>query len=109
MNLEEIKFSTNWNNKLDNKAFSTIRIYNPKKYIIGYYYKIILKEKYLFDAKIEYEKSFYINELTEAMALLDTGYFRNETIDILKKMYKDKINLKFHYLILSKSNEQNKL
>lgn len=102
MDLEKINFNTNWNNKLNNKTFSTIRIFNNKKFIIGYYYKILLKNEYLFDAKLEFEKSFYIDGLTNPMAYLDTGYPRNETIDILKKMYKDKINLKFHYLILSK-------
>jgi hypothetical protein len=102
MELEEIKFSTNWNNKLSNKSFSTIRIFNSNKYIVGYSYKILLKENYLFDAKIEFEKGFYLNQLSEPMARLDTGYSRNETIEILKKMYKNKIDLRFHYIILNK-------
>jgi hypothetical protein len=88
MELDEIKFSTNWNNKLNNKSFSTIRIFNSNKYIVG--------------AKIEFEKGFYLNQLSMPMAYLDTGYSRNETIEILKKMYKNKIDLKFHYIILNK-------
>lgn len=101
MELIEINFSTNWNNKLNNKCFSTIRIFNNKKYILNYNYKILLNNNYLYDAKIIYEKGFYINQLSEPMAFLDTGYSKNETIEILKKMYKNKIDLKFHYIILN--------
>jgi len=39
---DTIKFSYNWNNKLENKAFTTIRIHNPKKYIAGKAFNIEL-------------------------------------------------------------------
>lgn len=103
--MDEIEFSYNWNNKLDSRCFSTIRIYNPKKYVIGLNYKILLKSNYLYDAKIVYEKGFFINQLSEPMSFLDTGYSKIETIDILKKMYKNKIDIKFHYIILNKIKE----
>lgn len=35
-----IAFSNNWNNKLDCLAFTTIRLYNPGKYVKGRVYKI---------------------------------------------------------------------
>lgn len=101
--MNEIDFSYNWNNKLENKCFSTIRIYNPKKYVLNQNYKILLNSKYLYDAKIVFEKGFYINQLSEPMSFLDTGYSKNETIDILKKMYKNKIDLKFHFIILKRN------
>jgi hypothetical protein len=101
--MNEIDFSYNWNNKLENKCFSTIRIYNPKKYVLNQNYKILLNSKHLYDAKIVFEKGFYINQLSEPMSFLDTGYSKNETIDILKKMYKNKIDLQFHFIILKKN------
>ncbi len=44
MNDNKIKFSFNWNNKLENKAFTTIRIHNPNKYKTGNMYEIELNE-----------------------------------------------------------------
>lgn len=101
MQNERLDFSYNWNKKLENKCFSTIRIFN-KKYFIGNLFDVFLNDKFLFTAKIKFEKSFFMNQLNEPMSYLDTGYSKNETLDILKKMYKNKIDLKFHYLILEK-------
>lgn len=101
MQNERLDFSYNWNNKLENKCFSTIRIFS-KKYSIGNLFDVYLKDNFLFIAKIKFEKSFFMNQLNEPMSLLDTGYSKSETLDILKKMYKNRIDLKFIYIILEK-------
>lgn len=101
MQNERLDFSYNWNNKLDNKCFSTIRIFN-KKYSIESIFDVYLKDNFLYTAKVKFEKSFFMDQLNEPMSLLDTGYSKNETLDILRKMYKNRIDLKFHYIILEK-------
>lgn len=38
-----IKFSYNWNQKLNCKAFTTIRIHNDGKYVVGEIYNVYLE------------------------------------------------------------------
>ncbi len=83
-----ISFSFNWNNKLQNKAFSTIRIHNPKKYQIGKMYKIELKGEALGTAVIQEIRVLKADQLNNFICFLDTGYSRTDTLNILAKMYK---------------------
>lgn len=106
MATDSINFSTNWNNKLDCIAFTTIRLKNPKKYIIGKKYKILLKKELKKQAIIKDIKHFFINDINEYVAYLDTGYSASETIEIVKKMY-SKVNLDkqpFSFILLKTIN-----
>ena len=44
--MEKLEFSTNWNNKLDCKCFTTIRLYNPNKHFRGNQFEISLQNKF---------------------------------------------------------------
>jgi hypothetical protein len=96
-----IKFSTNWNNKLDCNYFTTLRIsdkYANKKIIL-----IEFKGKYRVCDLVECRK---LNTLllNDFMCYLDAGYNRDETIKILENMYKFDSNteVKTIYLYLLK-------
>jgi len=41
--MRQVKFSTNWNNKLDCRCFTTIRLKNPSKHKLNEVYAILLK------------------------------------------------------------------
>ena len=88
MATDKISFSFNWNNKLSNKAFSTIRIHNPKKYQVGKVYDIELKGEALGTAVIQEIRVLKADQLNNFICYLDTGYSRTETLNILTKMYK---------------------
>lgn len=101
-----INFSTNWNNKLDCMAFTTIRLRNSNKYQIGKEYKIILKKNFKKNTRIEAIKTIYFNQINEFIAHLDTGYSAHETKNIIKKMY-SKVNLEtqpFSFILLKTLN-----
>lgn len=104
MQLDVINFSYNWNNKLASKAFTTIRLTNQTKYQVGREYVICLKEKPLFNAVIIEIKKFYLDQLNEFMARIDTGYSIQETKDIILRMYKkvDFENKVLYYILLQK-------
>lgn len=94
--LPDLRFTYNWNNKLDCRAFSTIRIPNPK-YKIGKLYRIVWDHGQP-DKKTDWEKGigeivlikrFQLWQLDEEDAWLDTGYSLAETTEILKRMYKN--------------------
>lgn len=98
--MHKIDFKTNWNNKLDNKVFSTIRPTNPKKYEMNCEYEIFLGDNFKGMAKIIFiKKDVHFSDFTEIQCLLDTGYGKHETQEIIKKMYNTKI-LYFDYIIL---------
>ncbi|GIW22567.1 MAG: hypothetical protein KatS3mg068_1574 [Candidatus Sericytochromatia bacterium] len=92
-NSNVIAFSYNWNNKLNNNAFTTFRLHNPNKYKEGMVYKIYLKDKYLFDAKIIDIKVLKLDKINDFISYLDTGYSKEEFLNIIKKMYKKIENL----------------
>ena len=85
----ELKFSYNWNNKLNCECFSTIRVWNVVKYQIGQVYTVTLNGKSLGTATLVAGNAFAISKLTEGMARLDTGYDKAGCEGVLRGMYKD--------------------
>lgn len=83
-----IRFSCNWNGKLNNRAFTTIRIHNPKKYTVGKTYNIELNGKPNGEAKLYEIRVLPLSHLNNFICYLDTGYSRDETLKILQRMYK---------------------
>lgn len=92
MSSDIIRFSYNWNNKLENKAFTTLRIHNPKKYILGNAYQIELEGKIKGMAVLHSKRILSVEQLNDFICYLDTGYNRTEAKNILQRMYKS-INL----------------
>ncbi len=88
--METIAFSQNWNNKLSGKAFTTIRLHNPHKYKLGETYAVSIKDKPLGVVALVDLKKITVRMLDNFTARLDTGYSANETVQILKQMYKNK-------------------
>jgi len=83
-----IRFSFNWNGKLNNRAFTTIRIHNPNKYTIGKTYQIELNGKPNGKATLQDKRVLRVDQLNRFICYLDTGYSQTETMNILKRMYK---------------------
>lgn len=79
-----IKFSTNWNQKLNCKHFTTLRI--SGKYEGANHLLVEFKGKYKVGRVIETRK-LKLWSLNEFMCRLDTGYSLKETFDIIGKMY----------------------
>lgn len=101
-----IKFSYNWNNKLNCKSYTTIRPYNSIKYVLNFCYKIILNNEYLHTAQIVDIKNFKLKDITNFIAYIDTGYSKEETINIIQKMYKNaSYDLVYSFILLNKITE----
>ena len=98
---EKLAFSYNWNNKLDCKAFTTVRIDNSK-YQVGGYVEVSLNGKHHSDCKIIDKKTVLFTQFNEFMAHIDTGYSLDEFKGILKKMYKEAEKQTYCILLLKK-------
>lgn len=89
----QIKYSTDWNNKLQCPVHSTFRLANDI-YVKGNHVQEILikgKEvKYLGTAEIIEIYKFKFDDIPLCVALIDTGYSIGEFKHILKTMYKNK-------------------
>lgn len=101
--MEALKFSYNWNNKLDCKAFTSLRL--SDRFQVGQEYKIELRGKgghYESKgvAKIQEIRQFKLAQLNAFVAYLDTGYSLQECKDILMRMYKVDWDSKLIKLIL---------
>ena len=111
--METIKFSCNWNNKLNNSAFTTIRLHNQRKYIKNNHYLIDLKGYTKGIAVLKGICVLKISELNDYITYLDTGYNLTETTKILQNMYKN-INLESQLfdlclLVYEKDRKENDL
>lgn len=94
--MHTIKFTTNWNNKLHCKAFTTIRMRNDSVYHEFARLKVEYeKEGISFEAEVLRVKPFMLDNLTNHDAFLDTGYNKTVTISIIETMYKNK-NINVH-------------
>ena len=98
--MNQLKFSTNWNNKLHCNVFSTIRL-NSSKYNVGEQFEVLLqhkegsiligktKYKSLGTATVLQHSTVQVCKLPNGLCLLDTGYNANETKSIILKMYQN--------------------
>lgn len=92
--IKHIKFSYNWNKKLDCKSFTTIRLHNGRKYQKGNLYRVFLKDSTQWIDKGLHECKGLVTrrktQINDWLAFLDTGYNAVKCQDIITKMYKNK-------------------
>jgi hypothetical protein len=92
-----IKFSYNWNNKLNNIVFCTIRKTNSF-YCSGHTYDLYLKSteknstsgtiiKFIGKGEILEKLSLPIEKIPEYIFWLDTGFSKGETISVIQKIW----------------------
>ena len=104
--MKRIDFSYNWNNKLDCKAFTSIR--RTDKYNIDDIIQVYLNDKYLFNVQVIGKKYLIMNDINDYIGYLDTGYSAEETKNILKDIYKNEpksFNI-YYYLFKRIENEK---
>jgi uncharacterized protein YqfB (UPF0267 family) len=91
--METLNFLHNWNGKLNNQYFTTIRLRNDRKYFVGATMQVSIQvgnrqaSKGL--VKVEAVKNITLNQLDEFTAALDTGYSLKTTCDLIRKMYQN--------------------
>ena len=107
--MKTLKFSYNWNHKLETDHFTTIRLANPYFYQLGETYRIIeQRNKHeLIDrglGQIIELCAIKIDQLRPFMCYLDTGYSRSVTHEIIQKMYpgKDWTAQTLYYMLIKK-------
>lgn len=83
----DLKFSYNWNHKLDCTAFTTIRLYNPQKHVKGNQVNIFLNDTPKGPGKIFDVVVFLLENLNSFTSYLDTGYSVDQTKSIFRKIY----------------------
>jgi hypothetical protein len=91
--MEQLKFTTNWNKKLYNNFFTTLRTDLPTRFPKGKEFQILLREKEgvyqnLGIAEVVDHKSVKLNSLNDWILGLDTGYIGDEGKAIFRSMYK---------------------
>lgn len=111
-----LKFSTNWNKKLDCDVFSTIRLWNPAVHYVGREVSIYDNSgstgKFKGRGRYELVSEIKLHQLKPAAAILDTGYPLPETLNLIRAMYRNKIadvdKASFAYIIVRKIKDEPK-
>lgn len=100
--IKKLKFSQNWNNKLSCNSFSTVRLWNSKKYQLIDVYQIILQRSVTGQfvdfgyARLQSISSFFLDKVSPAVTFLDANLDTIEFIQLIKIMYKNK-NINWNY------------
>ena len=111
--MQEIKFSYNWNNKLDNKFFTSIRLHRPSRFFKGSNLVLSIKEGKEFKKTNIVEvidlKLIKFSEISDWLFMIDTGYSAEEARQIFYNMYKKKVenvsDALFDLILLKKIRE----
>lgn len=91
-----LKFSNNWNNKLDCLCFTTIRLWQPERLFTGQKVHVFLADKDKWIDKgtgiIIDVKSLRMEQINTFIANIDTGYDVENTKKIIARMYPNILN-----------------
>lgn len=88
--LDKLQFSYNWNCKLDCQNFTTLRLRNAIKFEVGKCFEVWLKGEYKGQARIVDVKHVLLEQISEWIARLDTGYDAEKCKELIRAMYKTK-------------------
>ena len=91
-----IEYTTNWNGKLFTNAVTTIRLWQPNKYVVGRDYRFIQIQKMSVNTdwgqwKLVQAKPIQLIDVDDYIGYLDTGYSGEATQEIMRKMYTGKV------------------
>lgn len=103
--MEFINFSFNWNNKLNNLVFTTIRAHSKTKYELNKEYQLMLHNHVFAQGIIIGIVTKNYLQLSDGECFLDTGYSLIETRNIIKTMYKLESEKSFviDYILIKKT------
>lgn len=90
---DKLKYSTNWNNKLNCKYHTTFRMHNPKRFFPGKRFIEELNGKPVNRVKVLAVYPRQLNEVTNLEAYHDTGYSLPQFKKIVTNMYKNKTHV----------------
>ncbi len=104
--LPYLDFTYNWNSKLWNNNFTTIRLENPDKYYVGKQFvcRMVHKQKdrppdILQSVEIIAIKPLIVSQINDWIARLDTGYPEAKAQELIRTMYKFRVeNIETHPL-----------
>lgn len=102
----KLNFYKNWNNKLGCDYFPSIRL-AKEKYKIGEIYEVWLSNKFLGKCELISKKHMYFNEMTEEMALIDSGMKKNELATYLTGLYGNLSTKKLLFMVFKYTNKNN--
>lgn len=85
--MQTINYLANFNNKLDCDAYTSIRLPDPLKYVIGNSFRVTLKDKDHHVARLVEMKELTLDRITPFIAYLDTGKSIQDCIQIIMKSY----------------------
>src|ERR1017187_8994510 len=102
--IQDLRFTSQWNNKLICQCFSTFRLWDENKYKIGSRFNIWINDHKCTDpAELVDATPIMLKDVTPAMAMLDTGHPLEYFQSIMQRMYKtryefegDKIKLGYY-------------
>lgn len=83
---QTIRFSKNWNRKLNGEFFTTFRL-PSEKYTPDSTLRVECNDTYIYDAKVLHTKEVKLKDLTEYDTLPDAGLCRLDFMLMMKTMY----------------------
>jgi len=95
-----LKFSMNWNNKLNCAAFTTLRRHVDGRFVPGTDVLVVYKDKIIGTARVMDVRIIGFAQIGRYTAFLDTGYDLPETLNLVRLMYGADAEQKQYDLVL---------
>ena len=95
---KDFQFSHNWNNKLDNDVFTTLRL--SDRWNVGDQGDIFLKHLRKGRGEVVIKVKTTFGAITDGVAYIDTGYDANTCRQILQTMYNGQVLTNAHVIYL---------
>lgn len=91
--MESLRFTSNWNNKLECACFTSIRLRNDHRYFVGARFEIVLVNGSLQVIKGTCQlmniRFLMLDQIDDMTAFVDTAYNASACREIIRKMYKN--------------------
>lgn len=104
--MRRVNFTSNWNGKLCNDVFTTIRPYDYDKYPEFEKFEVALRDQVLGIAELAAKKAFKGSAINDITSLVDCGHTRDYLVKLLHNFYKDMGPDKTLYLLVFKWEER---
>jgi len=89
---KSLKYSYNWSEKLLCPIHTTIRLWNPAVYRKGMIFDEYLKNVFMGTVQVIDVKRIKLIQVNDYIAGLDTGYLAAACQEMIKEMYKNRVN-----------------
>lgn len=85
--MDQLNFDRHYGGKIFMDQFSTVRLHDPERFVVGFHKQINLKRVEMGVAKIVAVRTFFFRQIRDPLAYLDCGKNASQMAAMLQNIY----------------------